>query len=233
MIDLAPHKAELLYRRLQLSIRTGDATAAREVVDQLHTLGGPYADAADRLLYLEAARAWKRDPADAEARANVILLGSRIIEKLGPAEKALADPGAVTLYATVSEAAAKQFAESGDAASRAISIRLDRDVLQAQPRAEAPFVAWPQTPRRPATQGPRWSAGSRSRLGSRPDPTVVRGALQLHQIAACCRSGEGRRRIRQHKALYPVLAPEPWTTKFEALQSRLPAAAPTRQGGSP
>ncbi|MBX3358779.1 MAG: hypothetical protein KF745_10145 [Phycisphaeraceae bacterium] len=225
-VDLAPTKAELLYRRMQLALRTGDPAQARATLQSLREAGGPYAEAGDRLLYLEAVRAWRRDPADGDARESVIELGSRIIDVLGAPEKALKEPGALALYATVAEAAAAEFAESGETSARSLAIRLDREILQVEPRAEGPLRRLAVSAEATGDSTTALECWITLAAGLKPasDPWFE-ARYNTIRLLLTVDPAKGGDAFRQHKALYPELAPDPWRSRFQALQARIPPPA--------
>lgn len=243
-LDLTPFKPELSYRRVQVLLARGTTAEAVALGDQMRAeatvLSKQYADSADRLLYRAALAAWQRastgDPAGAEARAAVIRFGSRIISALGSTPQALADPATMSLHATIADAAAKVWEETQDGAMRNLSIRLDRAILAAQPRSEAPLRRLARTAEAAgdsATALDCW----RTLIGGMDTgtPTWFEARYNVLLLLSAIDKDAARVEMQRHKVLFPAFGPEPWGERLRALDQALgpPPAPPKPAGGAP
>ncbi|HYE01887.1 MAG TPA: hypothetical protein VD963_01495, partial [Phycisphaerales bacterium] len=231
-VDLSAHREELAFRRLQVALARNDSRAVATLAPTLAALQGPFADAADRLLFRRAADAVAAAPSpDAESLRTVVAHGSRIIARTGSSPAVLADPSVLWLHSTVAAAAVALLDAPGgtpDPAHRELAVRLDSAILAAQPRNEASLRRLARTSEDSgdtATALRSWSTlAAGLDVGS---PAWFEARYHQLRLLAAADAVRARQLLAQHRALYPTLGPDPWGTRMRELESKLgPATAP-------
>jgi len=211
-------EGELAYRRLQIALAAGDRTERTRAIDDLHRIGGRYADAADRLLFRRALGRWESDESNTTAARELVAHGSRVLDRLG----GLDDPTARSLADTIARAAASVWDHEQDAALRDRAIGLDRALIEAghatapslrrlarlldeRGEPEASLDAW-----RRLMNGEKEGSGDwyearveSLRLLAQIDPARARTALD------------------QHKLLVGGYGPEPWGSRLREIDEKL------------
>ncbi|MEO1584517.1 MAG: hypothetical protein AAFR96_08090 [Planctomycetota bacterium] len=123
-IDTSAVRDEILFRRLQIASAEGRLTEAIEIASRLDEMGGTYADAAARVMFRDATRAWLASPDDADAAQLVLRFGSAIRPELEGNPDALA-----SVLLTIARAA-DAVARGGDATRyREIAIEARRSLV--------------------------------------------------------------------------------------------------------
>lgn len=209
--------AELRLRRVQLSLAKGDLAGADAAFAGFATNAGRSRDAANEVLFADAARAWsEREHTDTSAH-RVIRYGSLLLES--QSDRA---PPAVT--EPVAEAAEWTWTTEGDRAMRELAITLDKRALDAD-RATAAglhrLARLAESADRPELAKDAWLAVlATTKPASAPWFEARYHSLRL--LAATDPQG-ARAAYDQTAALYPSLGGDEWAPRFAELNAALPA----------
>lgn len=216
---------ELAYRRLQQALLIGDDAARDSAHRELEAIGGRFLDAADRFLFSRAADRWQRtgDPADAR---RVLDIGRRLLN-----ERAI-DRALLTIADTTARAATALREASGDRDALRTAIDLDRRVLASHaPTAEL----LRRLARNAEDEGDldlAFEAWTRLSVSIREgERDWFEARYESIRVLARTSPEKAREALRQHRVLYPLLAPSPWDQRFEELEQRLRAEG--GKGASP
>jgi hypothetical protein len=225
-MDLKGLEGELEFRRVQIAMARADEAAIVRHVDRVRAIGGPFADATDRLLYRRAYTAFRATPADVGLARQIVRYGVRILESSG-AEK---DPGIVSMRDAVAEAAALIWRAEGEKLMRDLATRIDGEQLEGGQRTasslrrlgelmesagdkEKALAAWRELLNGLLVSSPEWYEARYESL------------RLLFETAPA----EAAAAMRQHKVLHPEYGPEPWGKKLEELDAKIgsgPATVP-------
>lgn len=221
-IDISQLQPELTFRRLQIALIRNNAPAIDRSVDQLRSMPGPYADAADRLLYRRSQRLLESAPTDVNAAREVVRFGVRVLDGMG--ENAAA---ASSVRDGVATAAAVLWDIEQDKAMRDLALALDREQDAAGVRT---LTALRRHARLAEDAGAIEEAGQVwSRLASSVDaasPAWFEARYEAMRLLAKLDQVKARGALDQHEALYPTLGPSPWDEKFRELRKLLGTTAP-------
>jgi hypothetical protein len=221
-IDISQLQPELTFRRLQIAVIRNNAPAIDRSVDQLRSMPGPYADAADRLLYRRSQRLLESAPTDVNAAREVVRFGVRVLDGMG--ENAAA---ASSVRDGVATAAAVLWDVEQDKAMRDLALALDREQDAAGVRT---LTALRRHARLAEDAGEIEEAGQVwSRLVSSVDaasPAWFEARYEAMRLLAKLDQVKARGALDQHEALYPTLGPSPWDEKFRELRKLLGTTAP-------
>lgn len=229
-LDLAPVQDEILFRRVQIGLGTGNTQAADQAIATLRTRPGPFQAAADRLMLRHVVKAWRAGGESAERAQAVVTSGLRVVQTFGAMPDLSKDAGALTVMNDVAEAAAEIWRLTSSEASRDIAIRLDRastetgkpapGVLRrlavlSEQAGDVPGAldAWRTLLAGLPTDSGAWFEAryESARLLAKTDPAA---ALEV---------------LRQHAVLYPSLGPDPWGPKLKELAESLGVTGPAEQ----
>lgn len=221
-IDISQLQPELTFRRLQIAVIRNNAPVIDRSVDQLRSMPGPYADAADRLLYRRSQRLLESAPTDVNAAREVVRFGVRVLDAMGHSAAA-----ASSVRDGVATAAAVLWDIEQDKAMRDLALSLDREQDAAGVRT---LTALRRHARLAEDAGEVEEAGQVwSRLASSVDaasPAWFEARYEAMRLLAKLDQVEARGALDQHEALYPTLGPSPWDEKFRELRKLLGTTAP-------
>lgn len=226
-IDLAPVNDELTYRQLQIALAESRAQQAEEAISLLRARGGPFAQAADRLMYRSALDLWRSSPTSELAALAVITHGERVIAQLSAAPNALADPVLLAVYNDVAEAALAAYEISRKPEPRDAAIRLDRKLLEAGRPTAASLRRLARLSEEGGDLNTALDAWRRllSAIDTR-DPGWFEARYESLRILAKSEPAKARDLLEQHRVLYPKLGPAPWGDKLRELSESLALPAP-------
>lgn len=229
-LDLSPFMAELTFREVQMAIARGSLEQVESASSRLYQAADSstqFHSAGERLVYRYYAQRYKPGDSSAEnleAAAAVIRHGRRVVDRVAGDPAQLQDPAMVSLYSTVSDAALTRFASTGESELRELSVRLDKAVLNVQPRAEVVL-------RRLAKSSE--AAGDFSTAAScwKTIQESVQAGTEIWlearyeglRVLAKVDPARARAAITEHKILYPDGGAAPWGPKIIELEQSLPA----------
>ncbi|HEX2836763.1 MAG TPA: hypothetical protein VHN77_01415 [Phycisphaerales bacterium] len=223
-------KDELAFRRLQIALAREDDVKVTEIAAAFQGSSGPFAVAADRLLFQRGVDRWRVDESDLKLARDVVRFGSRIID-------ASANPRAQGLdYVRdqTAKAAALLWDKERSDQMRALAIRVDRAQIEsgvrtvstlrrlAQMLEDAGDTAGAQRAWDELVDG--FDEGTEPWLEARYNS--LRLLIMVDAVAASSV-------YDQHMLLNPGGGEEPWGPKIEALKDQLPSrpAPPAGKGG--
>ncbi|MHC4414546.1 MAG: tetratricopeptide repeat protein [Planctomycetota bacterium] len=228
-LDLSAHEDEIDYRRLQQRLSAGDTTAAAAIADSLwaRDRASVWSRLAERALFARGLERWRAgDSARSADRADLELVvrhGRRILAAFADHGDALRRQGVLACHAAVAEALAILSESSGDLAQAREALRLYEALLSVRPGDAGSLRA---------------TAALAERLGNLDRAlecwrTLVAGSgvgtprwyeAKFHLISLLAELDPARARsvIDQHRRLNPAYGPEPWRSRFEALDLRIP-----------
>lgn len=229
-LDLSGLEGELTFRRVQIAVTQGDEAAVVRNTDKLRVIGGPYADAADRVLYRRALRLFRQSTSDLGAARQVIRYGRRVLD----ANEGSRDAAVVSMRDAVANAAAVLWRTDNDREMRDYAIKLDAEQLEAGQRTASSLrrlgelleaagdkgralTAWRELLNGLQTGTPEWYEARYESL------------RMLHETSPA----EAADVMKQHKVLHPEFGPEPWGEKLRALDVKMRMSAPVPAGTAP
>lgn len=221
-IDTAQLQPELTFRRLQIAVIRNNTHAIDRSVDRLRAMSGPYADAADRLMYRRAQRLLDATPSDANAAREVVRFGVRVLDAMGSNAAA-----ASSVRDGVANAAATLWDADADETMRDLALAMDREQDAAGIRtltALRRHARLAEAAERIEEAGRVWTV-----LASSVDaasPAWFEARYEAMRLLAKIDQAKAREALDQHEALYPALGPSPWDQRFRDLRRVLGAAAP-------
>ncbi len=232
-VDFQRVEDELTYRRLQLALARGDRDQITRSLDRLRGIGGRFADAADRLMYKRAAAMLAAAPDSAEAAAEVVGHGLRVIDQFADDASGLSDPAVVGLYNAVAEAATRVWASRKDEFMRETALRLDRAIVE---QGNPPAVVLRRLAEHAEAVGEVAEALDAWRLLvsglGRGDPAWFEARYHSLRLLARQDLAAARQAMAQHKVLNPEFGPDPWGEMLRDLDAQM-GAAPADPGSSP
>ena len=220
-IDTTQLQPELTFRRLQIAVIRNNQPVIDRCVDQLRAMGGPYADAADRLLYRRAQRLLEAAPTDTNAAREVVRFGARVLESIGTSA------AASSVRDGVATAAAVLWDAEQDEAMRDLALELDRAQDAAGIRtlvALRRHARLAEAAKKIEEAGQVWAT-----LASSVDaasPAWFEARYEAMRLLAKVDQVKARSALDQHEALYPNLGPSPWDERFRELRRLLGTSAP-------
>ncbi|MCA9304185.1 MAG: hypothetical protein KC996_08690 [Phycisphaerales bacterium] len=216
-------KDEILLRRIQFLLSTGETERAEDELDQMSDRGGIFAQSATRLLFASALEEWQGASPTPKTARRVVELGTQLLEYMLPRAPEPIDANLSAILSAIAHAARSEASPdregSGDAlAYRLARITLDRGVPDesllrmtaelAQARGDLTIAldAWLRLLAQYTSNEPQWYEARYEsfRLLIEIDPDRARQA------------------INQHRVLYPNPGPEPWGSRIQELISTVP-----------
>lgn len=213
-VDIEPLEAELAYRRLQIALADANDDEAERAVETLRARSGPFADAADRLLFADAAERWRLAAGDPDIARRVVRFGLRLLN-------AGSDPDP-SIMEIVAAAAARIHEADPEDTFLIIALRLDTDRMERGLGSETSLRRLARLAEASGDPDTALEAWRRLLAGlpSASEPWFQARAESLRLIA---RTDPDRARavLTQHAALYPQLGPPPWGEQMRELASAL------------
>lgn len=231
--DLTPHAPELLFRELQIALVLGNDSAAEAHFEKLANTRDPsqqFLAAAERAMYRSTAQKYK--PADTSEEGyqlarRVVSFGVRVIDRMGSSRDALKEPGALGLYSSVASAARDAFKRDGDVKNRDLAIRLDKSLLQVQPRLEVALrrlAEMSEAAEDHAVSLSCWRTLHESQtIGSE---FWFETRYEFIRVLNRLDGQRARRSMNELLVLFKDFGPEPWGSRLRELDAQLPALAP-------
>lgn len=218
-LPLSREPAELLYRRLQLALVTDDQERAADLESQLERSTGRFSSGAARLVFNRNLAAWQADRDNPERARKLVSVGQRVIRGL---EQDQLTGSARSIYETTASAAFQVWQLTDDLAYRSIAKSLDSSMLEvASPTAESlrrlAKIATSENRREQAMEF--WL---RLLAGAAPASELWLEA-RYESIVLLARLDRARavQAIEQYRVISDGWGPEPWGSRFEALNGQL------------
>jgi hypothetical protein len=234
-MDIKELKPELTFRRMQIAVAKGDEAAVVKLTDQLRAIGGPFADASDRLLYKRAQKAFKATPADVMLAKQVVRYGSRVLDT-APAgtEK---DAGIVATRDSVAQAAGAIWLAEKDRQMLDLAIKLDRTQIDTGNRTASSLRRLGELIEARGGEGDTKLALAawRELLSGLPNasPEWYEARYESLRLLSLTDPAEAAQVMTQHKVLHPDYGPEPWGRKLADLEAKIGVQAPPPAPTSP
>lgn len=234
-MDLDSLKGELLFRRVQMAVALGDEAAITKHVDMIRAVGGPFADATDRLLYRRALTAFRRADSDVELARQVVRYGARILES----QNIAADSGLAAMRDSVAQAAAVIWRAENDVRMRDLAIKIDGEQLETGQRTASSLRRLGELLDAAGDQARALAAWRELLNGLQVgSPDWYEARYESLRLLLETSPAEAAAAMQQHKVLHPDFGPEPWGTKLRELDAKIgaipppqPAPAPPSKGG--
>lgn len=228
-IDISQLQPEIVFRRLQIAVIRNNPDAINASVDRLRSMSGPYAEAADRLLFRRSQRLLEAAPNDPVAAREVVRFGTRILDQMSGT-----NTSAAGVRDAVAGAACVIWDVEQDAAMRDLALTLDREQDAAGIRTLAAMrrhARLAESAGKAEEAGQVWSVLSSSvDVGS---PAWFEARYEAMRLLATLDQAKARDALDQHEALYPDLGPAPWNDKFKELRDRLGRSQPATATPNP
>ena len=230
-VDLSEYEPELLFRRAQIALARDDDELADQLIEQLRTIGGVFAESADSVMYNRALDRWRRDQADVDWARLIVKYGSSLVGRFGSDTGALQRPQVVSLHLQVAGAAEAVWEQESDESMRDLALRLDEAVLAAFPRNETSL-------RRIARLSDAIGDPERALEAWRilltayaPDTDDwFEARYQTIRLLAETEPARARTVLQQFRLLHPSYGPEPWASQIRAVDERLNPNGPDGAG---
>jgi hypothetical protein len=222
---------EIAFRRVQVALARRDEQALERHLAALRARGGPFADAADRLLYRDALSRLSADGDDAGAARALVRHGLMVMGQYVRTPEALADDAVATLHTRVASAAAFLWRAERDADMRSIALTIDRGLVEAG-RASAGVLERLAELAEAADEIDEALETWKSLLAGAEPGSDAWYRARFHSLRLMAQVSPARARLvmDQHKALHPDLGPEPWGPLLRDLDLAIP---PAGDGGAP
>lgn len=230
-LDVGSIEAELSYRRLQLAIAKEDSAEIERCVLRLRQNKGEFALAGERLMYRRALAKWSASTDDAALAAEVVRHGRTILDN-SPAGN---EGSLAAIRVSVAAAAAAIWKVSQDEAMRDLAIRFDKQSVEAGGRTEVVLrrlASMSETVQDYPTALSCWQYLFAALPEGEPDWYEARYE-SLRLLWRTDQAGAAGA-MKQFRALYPKLGPEPWREKLVDLELEMRSfvpAVPTSKGG--
>lgn len=218
---------ELVYRRIRERLWSGAFNEALAMADRM-AVDDPesrWAAASDRLLFMEAERAWReqRDDDDRMYAVVVARSGDRLAAIIGREDPTLERPDNLAIRTRAAEAWLELFLHRDDDGSRARAKALFEELLQLHPRSRPLLRGMALVEERggdPARALALWH----TLLTALPDGSDDWFEARTHHLEVLARIDPGRaaRSMAQHVAFHPEYGPEPWRARLLHLAATLP-----------
>ncbi|MHC4273882.1 MAG: hypothetical protein ACYTF2_06880 [Planctomycetota bacterium] len=230
-VDLSTHEDEIDCRRIQQLLLIDDLAAADAISDRLWERHpeSVWTRVAERALFRYGVERWRSGEARAAAEPgdlrSVIRHGQRILRESEGQPDALSKRRVLVYHATVAEAMLLQAERSGDRQDARQALDLYEKLLAAAP-TDARFL------RATAVLSERFDNIDQAlrcwRMLAAGSTVGAEGwyEAKFHLITLLADVDPPRARavMDQHKQLHPGYGPEPWSSRMEQLDLRLPPA---------
>jgi len=230
-LDVGSIEAELLYRRLQLAIAKEDSADIERCVLRLRQNKGEFALAGERLMYRRALAKWSASTDDAALAAEVVRHGRTILDN-SPAGN---EGSVAAIRVSVAAAAAAIWKVSQDEAMRDLAIRFDKQSVEAGGRTEVVLrrlASMSEAVQDFPTALSCWQYLFAALPEGEPDWYEAR----YESLRLLWRTDQASAAVamKQFRALYPKMGPEPWRERLADLEQEMRSvfpAAPAPKGG--
>jgi tetratricopeptide (TPR) repeat protein len=231
-VDLKAVDEELLYRRLQAALLLSDRSRAEELITRLRAAGGVYAAGAERLVYRQLAEAWKADPANLEAAADLVTSGTILADSLF--KDAATVPLSYAVAGETADAAIAIWQGRSDISMRDVALRLDRRTWDAGVRS------LPLCRRLAMTSESAGQTTLAVECWAQLSAALEEGSVEWFEaryeairLLRATDQAAATQAMKQLLTLYPELGPEPWRGRLRTLAGELSvdSAAPQPGGG--
>jgi hypothetical protein len=230
-VDLSAHRDEFDYRRIQQHLEGEQVAAATTIANRMHERDPEviWTRLANRALFEYGVTRWRQsehqavvNPADLDL---VVRFGSRIVDEFSSDPGAIRRPGVLAYYVTLAEARFVLWERSPSSSRARSALELYLQVLEVRPhdagslRAAGLLSEHVGEPQRALEYWRLLAAGS-------PPGTHrwYEAKFRLITLLAEIDPARARAVMDQHKGLDPSLGPEPWASRFTALDERIPPA---------
>ncbi|MFG0305849.1 MAG: hypothetical protein ACF8Q5_06510 [Phycisphaerales bacterium JB040] len=208
LIDPSADAPEFGFRRVQIALASDRLGDADDQLELLRILTGPFADAAERLVYTDALDRLDLRPGDPGALARVVASGRRVLSQLERPGAAGAASRAGVMN-SIADAAYALWTRERDESMRDLALRLDTEAFNAD------IAAGPAVLRLAALAEQTLDLDLASRAWLRlmatsrpPDPQWFTARANSIRLLAEIDPDRAIAAIRQHRVLYPTLGPE-------------------------
>ncbi|MGD9691261.1 MAG: hypothetical protein AB7G17_00290 [Phycisphaerales bacterium] len=225
-VNLAPVRAELLFRALQIALASDNIPAARRAADSLRLSSDsaalPFTRAADQLLLRRALTSFRAAPNAPDAR-DVLHLAPMLL----PAD-ASPDPANLPILLSIAEAGHWLWDNEHDATARDAALNAARRAQSLEPNAHPILVRRAQLAEAsalPDEAAEAWSAIiAAAELGSEQWFDATTNLLRLLSTHDPARAKD---LLRKHRVLFPKLGPAPWDERLTPIANAIDEGAGT------
>jgi hypothetical protein len=222
--DLSEIEDELAYRRLQIAVHMNDEREIRKEMAVLNSMGGQFAESADRLLYARAWREWNENLRSPSFARPVAEYGARVLLQFDDDD--LGRASVASLYNSVAEAAFSLWFAEADEQMREVALRLDRAQLEFGRKTTSSL-------RRLAIAAESVGAleesleAWRMLLAGLPldSDGWFEARYQTIRVLQRLEPDRAREAMEQYVVLHPDFGPEPWGERLRQLQRDLETGA--------
>lgn len=218
-VDISGLAEEIAYRRMQIALASGNSDAADREGEALRRGNGPFAQAAEVLLYERAAQRWTLSPEDMGLAREVVRSGARLLTRLRETQnKAASD----AVRNAMAEAATRIHGVDKDPTMLELALALDTELVDGG-------VNGPEILRRLASNSE--AAGNHSKaydawvvLLNALDPTMEQW-LEVRYRSLAVQASFDRQAaaatLRQYRLLHPEFGADEWSQKLRELDADL------------
>ncbi|MFT5422399.1 MAG: hypothetical protein ACI89L_000156 [Phycisphaerales bacterium] len=208
LIELAPAEAELTYRRVQIALRSDRLGQADEHLHRLRVITGPFADAAERLVYTDAMDRKADRPADPSVLRRVVVTGGYVLDQLRRDTKPASGTRASVMN-QIADAANTLWTGTRDESMRGLALRLDTEAFTQDIAAQPAMLRLASLAEQTLKFELASEAWLRLMATSRPpDPRWFSARANSIRLLASTDTERAIAAIDQHVVLYPSLGPE-------------------------
>lgn len=227
-IEPEAHRPELLFRRFQIALASGDLEGALRISTELRELGAPaqrFSIASTRLLYAQRAGEWRSGVRSESLAESLLTLGARVEADAQSGSTDLTDGMLATVLAYVAEAGQALWEWRADAQARDAALGALRRALELRPDSASLLRRLATLSAEAGDHRTALDAWRRLLAGAEVGSSDWReGKLRVIELIARQDPDEAIAMLEQHRALEPGFGPEPWGPRLAALYESLTAA---------
>lgn len=218
------HRAELLFRRFQIALASGELSLAQQISGELREIpgGARFGASATRLLYAERASQWRSGERTADLARALVTLGARLDADAGSGSEGLSDAMRATVLTYIAEGGEALWRWDGDAAARDAALGALRRALELRPDSESLLRQLAELSAEAGDIDSALVAWRRLLAGAEVGSDAWRERkLRVIELVSRRSPSEALRLLEQHRSIEPDYGPAPWGPKLSALHDRL------------
>ncbi len=210
-------KDEIAFRRLQIALAREDDTLINTIAASFQGASGPFASAADRLLFQHAADKWHLAEDNAKLATDVVRFGSRLLE-------ATKGQGLDYVRDQTAKAAAMLWKADGNVTMRTLAIRTDKAQIDSGTRTLSSLRRLAQLLEDAGDKPGALDAWNQILASFDQDSEEgMEARYNSLRLLIMVDSAQALTVYDQHMLLHPGGGPEPWGPRIEGLKAQLPA----------
>jgi len=215
---LLDYKDEILFRRIQFLLDTGDMDRAESELAQMSDRSGIYAQSATRYIFASAIAIWKDEAQTPSNARRVVRLGTQLVEFMLPPAQQPIDANLSAILSTIAQAARSIAETDQDPSNDALAYRLARMVLDRGVPNESLLRMAAEFAHTRGDHAVALDAWLRLLAQYTPnEPQWYEARYESFRLLLLTDPQRARQALNQYRVLYPTPGPEPWGPKIQEL----------------